>query len=227
MLFRSRGYIADYNPDVIQFGSNNDYPSRTSLYDRAMQNASKYFPGYTLDITYQEEWEKEYRLVKTKQLTEGLAHPCIVVDVQPTYAYYDGGHANEDICKDIINFVNGQTGPVLMYVNADDTGMTEESIPEIMQYWEDTVLGPDYDYDTDDNVSPINWNRFEIIDKGYGYLRSWLDNGISDRLIIKTIRLMYQQKVSDSRELFDGEDSETYEQSMINWAGAKYQPWML
>lgn len=150
-------------------------------------------------------WEK-YGIVNgnpdhSTNLTEGKNMPVIVVDVQPEYSGINDGDENP-VFLDIIHFVNQQTGPVLMFANAEETGITGDSITDIKRYWEDTVRGEDADFeDPNYDEEPINWNRFTIIDKGYGYLRPWMDSGIPERTIIKTIRLMYQQKVSDSRDL--------------------------
>ena len=45
--------------------------------------------------------------------------------------------------------------------------------------------------------------RVQIVDKGYGYFREWMDSGVPEAIIVKTIRLMYQAKVSDVRDLVD------------------------
>ena len=152
-------------------------------------------------------------------ITEGRNHPVIVVDVQPEYC--------GPTCVEIINFVTQQTGPVLMFVNAEDMGQTGDTVQSVMQYWEDTVRGEDYDWDEDPNPNPINWQRFEIVDKGYGYFRTWMDSGVSPATIIRVIRTLYASRVNDSRLLFGGEDSEEYEQGMQGLAGAEFQDWML
>lgn len=119
---------------------------------------------------------------------EGKSMPCIVVDVQPEYSGINDG--NEDpVFEKIIQFVNNQTGPVLMFVNADRDGFTNDTIPHIKQYWEDS------------GFDPINWSRVIINDKGYGYLRSWMDYPVSPAIIIKTIRMLYQQKKRDTEQL--------------------------
>jgi len=133
-------------------------------------------------------------------ITEGRNRPIIVVDVQPEYANFSS--SNENTCEKIIHFVCNSLGKVLMFVNAEADGLTGDTIKTIKEYWEE-VYG---DY--------IDWNRFEIVDKGYGYFRGWMDNGISDRTIIKLIRKMYSDGVSDIRELFDGEDDEDYEEKL-------------
>jgi hypothetical protein len=148
--------------------------------------------------------------MKIKELvTEGLSYPIICVDVQPEY--------DNPINQKIINFVNKQTGPVLFFVNAEEHGVSNDSVQSIQQYWEERTDGS-YD-DADEYTSNINWDRFQIVDKGYGYLRSWMDYGIEDSTIIATIREMYAQKVSDSRELrFPTFNKRTPTQSLIQGA---------
>lgn len=153
-------------------------------------------------------------------ITETRSRPCIVVDVQPEYSGINDGDENP-VFPEIINFVINQTGPVLMFVNAEDTGMTGDSIQDVKAYWEDTVRAPDYDnseYDDLDFGEVINWSRFTIVDKGYGYFRAWMDLGVDPGTIIRVIRAMYQKKVTDSRDL----DPE-YLQQLV---GAEWQDWM-
>lgn len=138
-------------------------------------------------------------------LSEGKNHPIIVVDVQPEYSgIYDG--SENPIFEDIINFVNNQTGPVLMFVNAEKDGYTNDTINDIKEYWNDTICPYVYDEETDDYVEntdcpKINWNRFTIVDKGYGWFRTWMDDGVSENVIIKVIRKLYQMKLHDARQL--------------------------
>lgn len=138
-------------------------------------------------------------------LSEGKNHPIIVVDVQPEYSgIYDG--SENPIFEDIINFVNNQTGPVLMFVNSEKDGYTNDTINDIKEYWNDTICPYVYDEETDDYVEntdcpKINWNRFTIVDKGYGWFRTWMDDGVSENVIIKVIRKLYQMKLHDARQL--------------------------
>lgn len=151
----------------------------------------------------------------TEFLTEGLAHPVIVVDVQPEYCGVMDGDESP-VCTGIIKFVTHQTGPVLMFVNAEDQGMTGDTVAGVKEYWEDTVRELNDDYE---NPQPINWSRFEVVDKGYGYMRSWMDHGIEPSTIIATIRELYQQKKSDTRQLsFPPFNQRTPTQSLIQGA---------
>jgi hypothetical protein len=120
--------------------------------------------------------------------------PVIVVDVQPQYSGIFDGDENP-LFEEIISFVNSQTGPVLMFVNAEDTGQTEDSIEDIKVYWEDSGF-------------TRGWDNVEIIDKGYGYLRSWMDQGVKPKSIQSAIRIMYQNKISDSRAIVEDMDDD-------------------
>lgn len=135
-------------------------------------------------------------------LVEGKNHPVIVVDVQPEY--------DNPVNPRIIDFVNKQTGPVLFFVNAEDQGLTGDTIQSIKEYWDNAVCPEEerytYDEENDEYVEnqdcpTVNWQRFQVVDKGYGYFRSWMDYGIEPSTIIATIRELYAQKVSDSRDL--------------------------
>lgn len=143
---------------------------------------------------------------------EGRNHPVIVVDVQPEYCGINDGEEST-VCLDIVKFVTNQTGPVLFFVNAEGQGLSGDTVDGVRLYWDDTVRELTGDYE---NERPINWARFQIVDKGYGYLRSWMDHGIEPSVIISTIRELYQQRKSDSRELnFPPFNRRTPQQSLI------------
>jgi hypothetical protein len=159
-------------------------------------------------------------------LAEGLNHPVIVVDVQLAYS---NGY-NDSLLAKIIKFVNKQTGPVLMFVNAEDQGLTDDTIPSIKQYWNDTICPEEerygYNEETDNyfenpNCPTIDWTRFQIVDKGYGYFRSWMDHGVSEAVIIKVIRAMYQYKISDTRQFEDIDPL-----LLPNLVGSEWDQWM-
>lgn len=140
-------------------------------------------------------------------LSEGANTKCIVVDVQPQYTgMYDGDEL--PWIDDLMSFLNNQ-GPILMFANAEETGLTDDSIEDIKVYWEDS------------GFNPTRWNQTEIVDKGYGYFRAWMDEGVAPAVIIKVIREMYNQGVNDSRELFD-EDVEQF----AEFVGPSWEEWM-
>lgn len=153
-------------------------------------------------------------------ITEGLSHPVICVDVQPAY--------DNPVNQKIINFVTKQTGPVLFFVNAQDTGTTDDHLSDIAQYWEERAPGYQPEEEGEDEngeyyykeaQGAINWSRFQVVDKGYGYFRAWMDHGIEESTIIATIRELYRQRVNDTRELeFPPFNRRTATQSLIQGA---------
>jgi len=157
-------------------------------------------------------------MTSREMITETRSRPCIVVDVQPAYSgIYDGDE--NPVFTEIINFVvNQQTGPVLMMVNAAESGLTGDTVSDVKTYWEDTVRGQDYDFAADSDEPAVNWNRFTIVDKGYGYFRSWMDQGVADAIMIRVIRALYQARVNDSRDLDPAQ--------LKQLVGAQWQDWM-
>lgn len=153
-------------------------------------------------------------------LAEGLNHPIICVDVQPEYANYGD---NAQICENIVKWVAERSGPVLMYINGEETGVSGDTKQDVVGYW-NSIMTPESEYNDEeddyvDHDSPIDWNRFKIVDKGFGWLRSWMDNNVPPNVIIKVIREMYQQKVTDSRQLFGGDESTDYNEKMDELTG--------
>lgn len=144
--------------------------------------------------------------MRFQELFEGKNIPCIVVDVQP--AYLD---INHHFLDELAVFLANQKAPILMFVNADETGMTDDNVEhDIFPFWEEI-----YDRNGLDFYSNQGLDKMIFTDKGYGYLRGWMDyEYITDRAIIKTIREMYKQKVNDSRMLFGGEDHPDYLENM-------------
>ncbi len=135
-----------------------------------------------------------------KKLNEKASRgrPIICVDVQPEYSGMNDGDEDSTF-EAAIRFVNDSRAPCLMFVNAEDQGLTGDTIEAIKMYWEDSGFEPE------------NWGRIEVYDKGYGYLRSWMSIGIEDKYIIAVIREMYKQKVYDSRMLFDSDEDKILE----------------
>lgn len=135
--------------------------------------------------------------MRAYELFEGKNIPCIVIDVQPAYTGLMDGDELPWI-DDLMTFLNSQRGPILMFINAEDQGLTSDTVNDVKLYWEDS------------GFNSSNWSRVEIVDKGYGYFRPWMDNDVSESAIIRTIREMYKQKVTDARDLFQDEDDYSY-----------------
>jgi hypothetical protein len=130
--------------------------------------------------------------MKLYELHESVNTPIIVVDVQPEYASF----AKKIVNRGLFDYLNEQRGPILAFFNGEET--TNDSKQEVVDYWIENGFDPD-------ELDKIEWHN-----KTYGYFRDWMagpDHGvdISDSLIIKVIREMYQKRISDSQD-FDDEE---------------------
>lgn len=133
-----------------------------------------------------------------------LSKPLIVVDIQPQYITSVDGFVG-----DLAKYINNRNGrQTLMLYNGPE--LTEDDIDDIKYWWYEEGMNPNI-------IDSIEW-----IDKGYGYLRSWMDNGISENVIIKAIREMYKQRVTSSSLLFNGDEDKIKE-----FIGSEYDDWMI
>ena len=141
--------------------------------------------------------------------------PLIVVDVQPAYESWIVRKFPPSYLADVMN---RHQGPILMFVNADEQGMTEDTKASVFNWWYDNGL------------EESTWKRpnFTYYDKGYGYLRDWMDYGKSPRVIIQSIRFMFQMGETDSREFFyyPGDYDVEVGEKFREIAGNEWAPWM-
>lgn len=105
----------------------------------------------------------------------------IVVDVQP--AYQD---ACEDIIYDIIDKINNTNQPIFFFYVGKELDCDTKS----------DVIGYLLEYGINENR--IDGIRF--IEKDYGFFRSWMDTGVPHDKILKTIRYMNQNNITDTRD---------------------------
>jgi hypothetical protein len=131
--------------------------------------------------------------------------PVVMVDIQPAYTPVE---THYEYLEDVVHFLVKQRAPVLAYVNADETGLTYDNIgDDIIPMWNNLFM--DAGYNRDQLIAAME--DVQWVDKGYGYLRGWMDSGVPAKHIIATIRAMYNQKVYDSRDLFGGDEEKRLE----------------
>jgi hypothetical protein len=124
--------------------------------------------------------------MKLKELFEGANNPVIIVDIQPEYS----GYGQEKILqsKKFKNFIRRQNN-ILWFFNGEEVG--SEDTKESIFNW----LVENFDFDEEDLL------KIEFREKGYGFLRSWMDADVDAGLIIKVIRRMVMTREYDSRDL--------------------------
>jgi len=138
--------------------------------------------------------------MKLEELFEGKNTPVIIVDVQPAY----DGHGSR-IVEPLMEFLNGQRGPVLAFFNGEDLGL--DSKHATMEYFLENGLD-------EDKLDDIKFRE-----KTYAFFRNWMDAGMEDRDLIKVIRAMVTQRKEDTRDFSEEElrkilGDETYD----DWA---------
>ena len=62
-------------------------------------------------------------------------------------------------------------------------------------------MGDVIDYLCENGLEPDKIDDISFYEKEYGFFRGYMDAGISNNIIIKVIRAMYQFRVHDSRDL--------------------------
>jgi len=127
-------------------------------------------------------------------VNEKRKNNIIVVDVQPMYKNYMPIDLYE-----FGQFIKEQ-GKILYYFNGPDT-VGDDTKNDIIQW-----LYEQSDYD-DDLHTKLTSKDVIWYDKGYAFLRGWMDNGADDGFIKKALRYMMSKKVFDSRDI-DPEDWE-------------------
>jgi hypothetical protein len=106
----------------------------------------------------------------------------LVIDVQPCY-----DDSCQDIIYEVIEKMNNSDVPIaFFFVGRELEGDTKSE-----------VIGYLLSHGLDE--SRIGGIRF--IEKDYGFFRGWMDSGIPQEDIIKTLKYMRENDISDSRDL--------------------------
>ncbi len=120
-----------------------------------------------------------------KTFCEATNNKLIVVDVQPTYR----GNISFDIWK-FLEYV--QSFKQVLYIhNGRDTSNDDR---QDVKNW--LIEEADYDDDFIDHMDSWDW-----MEKEYGFLRPWMDNGADDDFIVKALRFMEKKRENDSRDI--------------------------
>lgn len=117
-------------------------------------------------------------------LLEKYTRNVIVVDIQPTYEKH---HSENFKTWEFCEFLN-QSRNILYFYNGQNT-VGEDSEEDVKQWLIENELNED------------KLDDIEFYDKGYGFFRSYMDQNISENVIIKMIRIMFQKKAWDSRDI--------------------------
>lgn len=122
--------------------------------------------------------------MKIEDLFERVSANLLVVDVQPEYSRY-----SDRIVGNVCHLLNTHRGKKVVLFNGNE--VSNDTKEAVMYYY--------FEY----GLNEENVDQIQFIEKSYGFFRGWMDSGISDSIIIKTIRAMHQQRMYDSRQLIE------------------------
>lgn len=122
--------------------------------------------------------------MKISELFEAQQNKLILIDFQPAYSHVS--HYDETFRK-VCSFISKNNVQVLAFFNGYE--YSEEDIDDVYQHYIDYGL-------TDEDMDKITF-----IEKGYAFLRSWMDMGVSDGDIIRTLKYMMIHHINDSRDI--------------------------
>lgn len=128
----------------------------------------------------------------------------IVVDIQPMYA--NAIHFN---IREFVNFLVGalKSGKnVLYYFNGPQTvgeDTQQEIVHWLMEQWwgEDNYVGDDEEMEQNYRDAYNALSKCQFCDKGYAYIRDYMDEGVDDGVLIQVIRYMYLNKITSSDDI--------------------------
>ena len=111
----------------------------------------------------------------------------IVCDIQPMYEPYIMFNISK-FCKNYLNKVN----KICYYYNGiEETGHGKDNKDDILNWLYDNGL-------SENKIKDISF-----IDKGFGYLRDWMDSKVHHDLIIKTLKHLQKHNLNSSDDIED------------------------
>jgi hypothetical protein len=143
--------------------------------------------------------------MKPSELFERINTNLLVVDIQPAYDKWC-----RRITPQICQLLNRQIGKKVVLFNGDE--LTNDRQADVIDYYLENGLNDDVEID--------------YIEKEYGFFRSWMDDGIDDHTILKTIRAMVMQRKNDSRDLDLSVilDKDEFAEINDSWTGPIFLP---
>ncbi len=114
--------------------------------------------------------------------------PLIIVDVQPQYM--DTGLS--PYIDNIINYIEQaakDNRPIMAFYNNQEFS---GDFPDESRF-----------FFIEQGLSEESWGKIMFVEKNYGFLRNWMDEGFKDEVIIEAVKIMKKDKINDSRDFAD------------------------
>jgi len=126
------------------------------------------------------------------ELFEARGNSVILIDFQPAYQSDDFGY--NDAIEEAIAYINAKRPNVTAFFNGEDVGI-EDTPSEVAYHYMEHGLDEDLAHN-------INFKE-----KSYAWLRSWMDQGVDDSTIIKVVRYMVMNDMTDSRDIIERQEN--------------------
>lgn len=136
-------------------------------------------------------------------ITESSNTNLLIIDVQPEYAE---GYADE-ILPGVQKMIEQCNGKIVIVYNDFGGGDTAEQVAMYLAGYNSEEDMYYYDEETGDmvekepNLIQQKLHNADFVQKEFGFLRGWMDLGVSDAVIIEVMREMARRKVNDSRDI--------------------------
>ena len=130
-----------------------------------------------------------FRDVMNEKRTYGARGNVILVDFQPVHSTstrLTGPGGYDTSLSNAIEYLNNFNGKALIFYNGMDVGI-EDTEEEVQEHYFERGLNTNAD--------------LNFMEKGYAFLRGWMDNNIEDWMIIRVFRYMYNNRLNDSRDI--------------------------
>jgi hypothetical protein len=162
------------------------------------------------------------------------ANNVIVVDVQQTYEDHISFNLTEFAQFLFQMLQKGRR--VLYFYNGRET-VGHEDARDVSRWLAEKALNLEpniYEWDDEDDELEREYLKFQQTtqifqscqwyDKGYGFFRDWMDEGVEDRKIVKIIRYMYQNRINRSDDIPEEILQELGEDDDLSRMGTIYLP---
>lgn len=134
-------------------------------------------------------------------LNEKRKRSVVVVDIQPMYKQYIN-FSLEDFTEFL--YTNGD---ILYFYNGPETVGVDRK--EDITEWLSSYSELSYD-GADETFYYKLLKQTKWVDKGYGFFRGWMDQGVDESNLKKAIRYMTNKRVYDSRDIEEEEWIENF-----------------
>lgn len=105
-----------------------------------------------------------------------MSNGLMIVDVQPAYHEWCAG-----ITRKVVTRLNRARKPVVvMFVGEGFTSDTQDTVAEYLR---------------EHGASMAALERARFVEKDYGFYRSWMDSGVSEDAILRTLRTMRERNL--------------------------------